>query len=236
MKKIEYVCNKNCYDGWIPVRDENGHERMTECECRAIQAAIRHMRNSGIAEEFQNLSFENYATYDNKQVSEAKEMAMKYVERFEEHHTERQNSIMFMGQVGAGKTHLGIAICAELINKGVPVIYMPYRNAVTGLKQHMIDEDFYNREIEKYSKAAVLYIDDFLKGKLSETDVNIMYEIINYRYMNNLPMIISTEKSLEGLLKFDEAVGSRLIEMSRNFVVTFRGSNLNYRIYGGRAS
>ena len=79
-------------------------------------------------------------------------------------------------------------------------------------------------------------IDDFLKGKLSESDVNIMYEIINYRYMNRLPIIISTEKSLDELLDFDEAVGSRIIEMCRYNIVKFSGRELNYRIYNGHAN
>lgn len=80
-------------------------------------------------------------------------------------------------------------------------------------------------------EAAVLYIDDMLKGKLTETDVNVMYEIVNYRYMNNLPLIASTEKDLEGLLVFDEATGSRIIEMCRDNIVFLKGKKLNYRMF-----
>ena len=58
----------------------------------------------------------------------------------------------------------------------------------------------------------------------------MMYEIVNYRYMNQLPMIISTEKSLKELIQFDEAIGSRIIEMSREHVVVFKDKSLNYRL------
>ena len=80
-------------------------------------------------------------------------------------------------------------------------------------------------------RARVLYIDDFLKGKLTEADVNIMYELINHRYMNNLPIIVSTEKSLDQILEFDEAIGSRIIEMCRKYIIDLQGKELNYRIY-----
>ena len=77
---------------------------------------------------------------------------------------------------------------------------------------------------------AVLYIDDMLKGRLTETDVNVMYEIVNYRYMNNLPLIISTEKNLDELLVFDEATGSRIIEMCIGNIIYLEGKELNYRL------
>ena len=74
---------------------------------------------------------------------------------------------------------------------------------------------------------------DFLKGKITEADINIVYEIVNYRYNNHLPLIISTEKTLDDLISFDEAVGSRLIEMCRGHIIVFEGRKLNYRLYRG---
>lgn len=160
-----------------------------------------------------------------------KRQAEKYVEDFLDIEKKTRNSILFSGQVGAGKTHLGIAIIQELIQKGIAVSYMPYRTAVTKLKQNIVnDEAVYEKELNQYRKARVLFIDDFLKGKITESDINMMYEIVNYRYMNQLPMIISTEKSLKELIQFDEAIGSRIIEMSREHVVVFKDKSLNYRL------
>ena len=137
---------------------------------------------------------------------------------------------MFSGQVGAGKTHLGIAICRQLMNKGVAVTYMPYRNAMTKIKQNVTDEEGYERELERYMLARVLFIDDLLKGRITEADTNVLYEIINHRYMNNMPLIISTEKTIEALLDYDEAIGSRIIEMCRGNIIQLVGRELNYRL------
>lgn len=50
-------------------------------------------------------------------------------------------------------------------------------------------------------------------------NINIMFEIINYRYLNFLPIIVSSEFSIDKLLVFDEGVGSRIYEMSKDYVV-----------------
>ncbi len=227
---LKYECPK-CKDmGFLMCKDENGYEVPYQCSCFAIRHARDMMRRSGISAEFQKKTFDNFTTKGDSRLANAKAKAMQYVEHFEETEHDRYNSIIFCGQVGAGKTHLGTAICGSLMNKGIAVIYMAYRNAVTRIKQKIIDEDGYNKELSLYTSARVLYMDDLFKGRLTETDVNIMYEIVNYRYMNNMPIIISTEKTLGDLLTFDEAIGSRMVEMCRGNIIQLKGKELNYRL------
>ena len=115
---------------------------------------------------------------------------------------------------------------------------MPYREVVTKLKQNMIDEVYYQNEIAKYKNAPVLLIDDLFKGKVNETDINIMFEIVNYRYLNKMPIIYSSEFGVDELLGFDEGVGSRIIHRSENYLVEIgltreelmKGKTINYRL------
>lgn len=227
---VQYECQKCRDTGFIYRKDGAGYETACRCGCSTIRRARDMMRRSGISAEFQKKAFDNFKTRNDPQLSNAKGRAMQYVENFAQMEHGRYNSIMFCGQVGAGKTHLGTAICGELMNSGVAVIYMAYRNAVTKIKQNIIDEEAYERELKRYTSARVLYIDDLLKGRLTETDINIMYEIVNYRYMNNMPIIIISEKSPNDILIFDEAIGSRLIEMCRGNIIHLQGKELNYRL------
>ena len=223
-------CSK-CQDrGWIEVVQE-GCIRMKRCDCWLMRESESLMEQSGISQEFQVKCFDNFNTLNNSQLINAKGKAVKYCQSFLDIEHSRNNSIMFCGQSGAGKTHLGIAICGFLMNRNVAAAYMAYRNTVTKIKQRMTDETGYDREINRYARARVLYIDDLLKGRVTESDVNIMYEIVNYRYMNSLPLIISTEKALNELLAFDEAIGSRLIEMCRGNIIQMQGKELNYRLF-----
>lgn len=48
--------------------------------------------------------------------------------------------------------------------------------------------------------------------------------------MKNLPIIISSEFTIEKLLSFDESIGSRILEMCKNFTVEIHGKENNYRL------
>jgi DNA replication protein DnaC len=78
----------------------------------------------------------------------------------------------------------------------------------------------------------VLLIDDLFKGNITKSDINIIFEIINHRYLNHLPLIISSEYTADKLLDFDEAIGSRIIEMCKDYLVQFEGRENNYRLRG----
>ena len=226
----EYECEK-CQDtGVICYIGVDGIEYGKQCDCVALRRAKRMLRDSGISEAFQKISFEEFKTFDNTELVKAKETAIKYYQGFLKTEKERYNSILFSGQVGSGKTHLGMAIANNLLEQKIPVVFMPYRNVVTTLKQNITNEEAYNKEMAKYLNARVLFIDDMLKGRVTDSDVNIMFEIINYRYLNHLPVIVTTEKTIAELVKFDEAIGSRIIEMSRGNIVVFASKNLNYRL------
>lgn len=224
-----------CKDtGWIHF-EKDGKDYAKRCDCQKVIESENRLKRSGISEEFMKKTFDNYNDMSKIPLHIAKSKAMQYTEHFPEIKNERHNSIIFMGQVGSGKTHLSMAICNKLLNEyKTPVLYMPYRETILRIKQSVSDEINYNNAIERYKKTPVLMIDDLLKGKNTEADTNILFEIINYRYLNNLPMIVSTEKTLNQLLDFDEGVMSRLIEMANGYTVEIKGQEYNYRLNGGR--
>lgn len=207
---------------------------MSRCSCLEVERSKNIMKNSGINIEQSKQTFSNYETW-NESAKLAKETAIKYYKEFESVRNQRQNSIAFIGQVGSGKTHLSIALAVNFLNKGIPVVYMPYRDKITEIKQNMLDEEYYKKTLSKYQTAKVLLIDDLFKGsckndKVNDTDINIMFEIINYRYLNYFPMIISSEYTADRLLDFDEAVGSRILQMCKKYIVQIEGKENNYRL------
>ena len=227
LAKNEYKCSK-CRDMLFIELDDGS---FAPCKCRNLRIAENKLKLSGISEEFRKMRFENFKYESSIEAMEAYVTSKTYSKEFKSIINKKQNSIMLMGQVGSGKTHLAMAISNILLDDGKGVIYMPYRNIITKIKQCITDEENYQREISKYKEAQILFIDDLFKGRITESDINIMYEIIDYRYFKNLPMIITTEKSLSNLLEIDEAIGSRLYEKCKNYTVIMKGKKLNYRIY-----
>lgn len=226
------MCEKCGDSGWITYEKE-GMTYAKHCECREVTIAKSRLEASGVSEEFLKRGFKDFETKGNKELEYAKNVATEYYMRFNEIELFKANSILFSGQVGAGKTHLSMAICNNLMNfKNVSVLYMPYRESIMKLKQSASDELNYAREINKYKNARVLLIDDLFKGGITQADLNAMFEIINFRYLNNKPMVISTEKTKEQLINIDEGIASRIYEMAREYTVVFDDTKLNHRLYG----
>ena len=202
------------------------------CECREIRIAEDILKQSGISEAFRKKTFDSFNYSYDIQTIDAYSKASEYYSNFNRIGKSRKNSIMFLGQVGSGKTHLSLAIANKLMDDGVGVVYMSYRDVIMRFKQNIMNEEEYVKLMNIYKKAKVLLIDDLFKGSVTKSDVNIVFEIINFRYFNNLPMIVSCEKCVEELLDIDEAIGSRLIEISKDYLVKMKGRKLNYRVYG----
>lgn len=160
-----------------------------------------------------------------------KATALAYYNDFEKIRNNLKNSILLCGQPGSGKTHMAAALAVNFINKGMKVEYMPYRDVITKIKQKMRDEEYYSKEIDRFQKCDILLIDDLFKGKVTSYDINIIFEIVNYRYLNHLPLIVSTEHNPEELLNFDEACSSRICEMCRSFSIFIpKNRKNNYRM------
>lgn len=231
-----YNCAK-CEDKGYILVIEDGTEAVKFCECRELKLARERLEKSGIADRVKINTFKNYKV-NNEIRNNARNTCVRYITDFN-----KEKTLLLQGQVGSGKTHLAIATCSKLIEK-YSVKYMSYTKDINELKFNMTDTDFYNKKISEYRNITVLFIDDLFKGfekgdySRARAELRIMYDIINYRYDNKKAMIITTELTTDKLLELDEALASRIIEMTNNFEkeinyrVEMSGKNLNYRVFG----
>lgn len=183
-----------------------------ECKCMVKRRSLRRIRLSGLSELMKIYTFDNFkADTDSTRMLKAK--AKAYV-------SNKEGWLYISGVPGSGKTHLCTAICSELLNSGKEVRYMLWRDDAPRLKAIVNDRDRYEETIDGYKTVPVLYIDDFLKGSITDADINLAFELLNARYNNpKLMTIISSERSIGDVLDLDEAVGSRIYERSRGFVM-----------------
>lgn len=217
-----------CNDtGWIFDTENN---TAFVCSCVNKGLSIIQFKNAGININDKDKSFNTFHVW-NESSQNIKNTGISYYSNFEKVRHTKQNSILLCGNPGSGKTHILLALANNFIsNKNLKIIYMNYREVITHIKQNMLDKEIYYREIKKHQATELLFIDDLFKGKITESDINIMFEIINYRYINRLPLMISTEKNIDQLLSIDEGTSSRIYEMCKDFLVEIVGKDNNYRL------
>lgn len=228
-----YKCSKCKDTTWIA--GENG--AYTRCSCYTEEYLSRLWENFGVRIKDIKLLRE-YEPY-NDLTKKAKDKAADYITSFEEIKDTRENSFALLGQPGAGKTHIVLAIGKVLLEKKISVVYMPYLEVIKELKALAMYQEDYEKLLSRYTRAKVLIIDDLFKDKvkkgritaeLSETDMKHIYPILNYRYLNYLPTIISSECTPNMLLELDEALGGRILETTgKRFSLTFK-EGCNYRL------
>lgn len=188
---------------------------------------VRQMQRSGLPQSLlSRCTFARFEATEPWQKA-AKAQAMAFVDS-------KDGWMLATGQVGAGKSHLCVAACGALLDQGASVYFFSWREQARELKA-MVNEPEYDLEMQKIKRAAVLYIDDFFKSgdkEVTAADKNLAFEIINSRYAAQKRTMISTELSMDKLLAIDEAIGSRIYEMSKHHWIDFAKSATNRRVQG----
>lgn len=194
--------------------------KQKNCECMAKRDAIRYMRNSGL----ENLLEHRVSSYEAKEQWQAtiKNLAAEYVKR---------NSFEWfclLGQSGAGKTHICSAVAKTFLDRGIETKYVIWNTFIRELKSDMLND---KRMMYQFQKLPVLYIDDFLKGRYTDTDVTLAFDLINYRYNNHLATIVTSELSFSDLMSVDAAIAGRIKERCGKYLYEIgKDDKKNYRL------
>lgn len=176
-----------------------------------IRRAKKRIKESGLSELMDEYSLEKYKVID-PWTNWAKNKAKEFI-------SAKSGWFYAHGKPGSGKTHLCTAICSELIERGNIVKYVIWTDLVQQLRSVINDRE-YDTVMQGLKNADVLYIDDFLKGNLSEADVKRAFEVINARYnVFSKKTIISSERSLDFVYQIDPAVAGRIKQRSKGFYI-----------------
>jgi DNA replication protein DnaC len=156
----------------------------------------------------------------------AYDIAKGYADNF---HNNNGEGIIFTGGVGTGKTHLAAAICKEVTYKySTTVEFVSYVQLLADIRAAFSGNKNIGEIEEKMMKTGLLVIDDLGKEKQSQFSNETLYRVVNERYKNELPVIITTNWPLETLSeRLDYAVFSRLIGTCK--VVEMSGSDYRMR-------
>lgn len=187
------------------------------------QQVKKAIEESGLKPQLKNKTFDNY--HDKKSWQKrAKRLCQEYAE------SPDGKWLLVSGPTGCGKTHLCTAVVKALYDKQIPVWYMLYRDDINSLKPMQgVDPEERGRKMKLFKTVKALYIDDLYKGGITKAELSVMFELIDYRYRNNLQTIVSTELELQQMIDIESAIAGRIIEKSKKVLIKY-GEDRNYRL------
>ncbi len=217
IEKITYIPGLNrCIKG--PVMCKCKREALIAKEKEEINKEKqlrlkRIIKNSLIDEKFRNSKFENWDfTKGNDKMYK---IANKYTKKFENMKKESVGLLLY-GSPGNGKTYTVACIANCLIEKMLPVICVNADSLLNRIKDTYkkwgkeVEEDV----LRRLDNADLLIIDDLGTEQDTEWTRTKIYNILDSRYRNGLPLIITTNLSLMELKnRYEKRTYYRILEM-----------------------
>ncbi|WP_171012081.1 ATP-binding protein [Hathewaya histolytica] len=191
------------------LREKEIKEKNKEKQIRLKQI----INNSLMDQKFKNSTFENWDfTKGTKKMYEA---GSKYADRFQ---SMRKESIGYLiyGKPGNGKTYTTACISNALISKMIPVICVSINSLLERIKEtyNKFGEDGESTILKGLANADLLIIDDLGTEQDTDWSRTKIYNILDSRYRNSLPLIVTTNLPLRELEeRYEKRTYDRLLEM-----------------------
>lgn len=182
------------------------------CVCRqkeVTQAAHKAIIRMSNLEAFADMTFERFSvegrggltSEQNNTLITARDLALQYAQGL-------QGWLLLMGGYGCGKTHLAAAIANFVVGLSVPTLFLTVPDLLDWLRySYDSPEATFESRFEEIRNIRLLVLDDLGTQNTTAWAGEKLFQIINYRYVNRLPTVITTNLDLKDL---DGRISSRL--------------------------
>jgi len=149
--------------------------------------------------ELSHLTFENFDSMGHKGVSpvESASVGEAYKQSCE-FASNLDGWLLLQGGYGCGKTHLAAAIANQVVALGVPTLFITVPDLLDWLRFAYNDPEVtFEQRFDQVRQAQFLVLDDFGTQNATAWAQEKLFQILNYRYINNLPLVVTTNLSLD---------------------------------------
>ncbi len=184
-----------------------GHPNFGEleiCTCRAEEIADLNQNKLyalSNLKELRTLTFDNFQQRGRVGLrptqAESLELAYNQAKQFS---SKLKGWLLLKGVYGSGKTHLAAAISNFVVDLGIQTIFLTVPDLLDSLRFTYDNPNVsFEDKFEKIRNAPLLILDDFGTQNATEWSQEKLFQIINYRYINRLPLVITTNLELSDI-------------------------------------
>jgi len=188
--------------------------RLQVCTCRQSQVS-RQIRQRLFAlsnlDELSHLDFENFQPRGliglSPRQADSLELAYNHARQYAQ---SLKGWLLLQGGYGCGKTHLAAAIANFAVGLGVPSLFITVPDLLDTLRFAYDDpEATFEERFDEIRQAPLLVMDDFGTHNATNWAQEKLFQILNYRYINRLPLVITTNLPLDDI---EPRIRSRLMD------------------------
>ena len=190
-----------------------------EYKRREFEERVKAMRRAGFPEaKMMEWTFAN-DDLSNEKITKA---AQRYVDKFSELRKSGKGLLLY-GKTGTGKTYAACEIANALIDKGYPAIVVNFSRVLNTLQGTFEKQEY----IDSFSDYQLLVVDDLGIERDTAYAKEQVYQIIDNRYRSGLPMIITTNLTMEKIKNPDDIENMRIYDriLERCFPIEVSGVN-----------
>ncbi|MBC8951736.1 ATP-binding protein [Xenorhabdus sp. PB62.4] len=155
----------------------------------------------------------SFATYQpqNRMAENNLKTCQGYVQTWEERKRAGEGMIL-CGRQGTGKTHLAVSICREIATGGDEAVFITTASRIIRAFRRSWNSEGEMSEFDTlkfYSELNLLVIDEIGVQYGTESERNILFEVLNNRYEDLLPTVLISNLPVTELAQF---LGDRTLD------------------------
>lgn len=192
--------------GYVRPEHPVGHPdfgKLEICACRQAEVS-RHSHDSLFSysqlNELKDLTFDNFEPHGRIGLGEHQAASLEYAFNQSKQFASTHNGwLLLRGKYGCGKTHLAAAIGNFAVENRIKTLFITVPDLLDSLRfaYNSGSETSFEERFDEIRRCPFLILDDFGTQNTTQWAQEKLFQIINYRYINKLPMVVTTNLELD---------------------------------------
>ncbi len=187
-------------------REKEAEEKRREQARKDMERVDRLKKASLMDEKFRGARFSEFQV--TKYNARNLKLCQRYVSGFDEM-MEKNQGLIFWGDVGTGKSYAAACIANELLSKGIPVVMT---SLVKILEIVQSGDEKESNIISRLNSARLVIFDDLGAERNTDYALEKIYNIIDSRYRSKKPMLLTTNLTIDEMKQETDRRYSRIYD------------------------